>query len=361
MNCSFCNTELVGSNVSNEHIIPNAIGGKKCTKKFICNDCNNKYGKTWEAELAESTKFFCNYIGIKRQRGETPPVKLKSDKEDLLLRNDGSMSIATPKFEVTNLEDDKVQIKGRVRTRDEAKKNFKKIKNKYALSISLEEMLEQINFSKEYTQEKLAITFYFKHEMAKSMTKSCLALLAENSLLNSNCEKSIRYLKGECLNAAPYFPIYETNLVKNRPSADIFHCVAVSGSSKVKKILGYVEYFNFIRIGVELDDNYNGDEFYYNYSVNPVIGQKIDIEVDFTKFKQEKIFNEDIFPAQFSETLNDAMKIMYKKNQELEIKRIVDEIFLQSSLNTEDDFNKLLIKISQNFATFVENQLIKKP
>ena len=92
-----------------------------------------------------------------------------------------------------------------------------------------------------------------------------------------------------------------------------------------------------------------------------MIGQKIDIEVDFTKFKQEKIFNEDIFPAQFSETLNDAMKIMYKKNQELEIKRIVDEIFLQSSLNTEDDFNKLLIKISQNFATFVENQLIKKP
>ena len=130
---------------------------------------------------------------------------------------------------------------------------------------------------------------------------------------------------------------------------------------KSKKILGYVEYFNFIRIGVELDDNYNGDEFYYNYSVNPVIGQKIDIEVDFTKFKQEKIFNEDIFPAQFSETLTDAMKIMYKKNQELEIKRIVDEIFLQSSLNTEDDLNKLLIKISQNFETFVENQLIKKP
>ena len=55
------------------------------------------------------------------------------------------------------------------------------------------------------------------------------------------------------------------------------------------------------------------------------------------------------------------MKIMYKKNQELEIKRIVDEIFLQSSLNTEDDLNKLLIKISQNFETFVENQLIKKP
>lgn len=359
MNCAFCSIELVGSNISNEHIIPNAIGGRKGTKKFICNACNNQYGKTWEAELAENTKFFCNYIGINRERGETPPVKLKSDKEDLLLRNDGSMTIATPRFDVKKLKEKKFQVKGRFRTRDEAKKNFKKIKSKYSLNISLEDMLKQINFSKEYTQEKLAITFYFKHEMAKSMTKSCLALIAENSSLTPNCQKSIRYLKGED-QEAPYFPIYETNLVKNRPSNEIFHCVAVYGSPKIKKILGYIEYFNFIRIGVELGDNFNGDEFYYSYSVNPINGQKMDIEVDFTKFKLEEIVNEDIFPAQFNGILEDAMKTMKKKNQELEIKRIVDEAFLPSSLNTKEDFDKFLNKTANNFTSFIQNQLIKK-
>ncbi|MBB3212453.1 5-methylcytosine-specific restriction endonuclease McrA [Herbaspirillum sp. Sphag1AN] len=56
--CQLCRDELNHSNDSKEHIIPNAIGGKKKVSGFICKSCNNKAGETWDAELASQLNWF---------------------------------------------------------------------------------------------------------------------------------------------------------------------------------------------------------------------------------------------------------------------------------------------------------------
>jgi len=40
-NCAICGKNFQDVKDSNEHIIPNALGGRKKIKGFICVDCNN--------------------------------------------------------------------------------------------------------------------------------------------------------------------------------------------------------------------------------------------------------------------------------------------------------------------------------
>ena len=42
--CALCLTQITEENNTNEHIIPNSIGGRKKIRNFICNECNNKTG-----------------------------------------------------------------------------------------------------------------------------------------------------------------------------------------------------------------------------------------------------------------------------------------------------------------------------
>ena len=56
MTCAFCAKEFTDSNTSKEHIIPNAVGGRKTVGSFICVDCNNLTGAAWDKELANQLK-----------------------------------------------------------------------------------------------------------------------------------------------------------------------------------------------------------------------------------------------------------------------------------------------------------------
>ena len=68
-----CGKVLTSNNVSKEHIIPNAIGGKKGVSGFICDRCNNETGAAWDAELARQLNPISLCLGIRRTRGKVPP------------------------------------------------------------------------------------------------------------------------------------------------------------------------------------------------------------------------------------------------------------------------------------------------
>ena len=104
--CAICNELINENNNSKEHIIPNSIGGRKVVKNFICNDCNNFTGETWDSELFKQLAPFCTMFGIERHRGEVAPLKVKtySGKEFLQFK-DGTFQLLRPKF--STVETDK--------------------------------------------------------------------------------------------------------------------------------------------------------------------------------------------------------------------------------------------------------------
>lgn len=77
-NCYLCGQTLTDCNSSEEHIIPNAIGGK-LKAKILCKDCNSKFGNTIDSKLAESLLSFSNWLNVDRTRGQTPDLNCTVD------------------------------------------------------------------------------------------------------------------------------------------------------------------------------------------------------------------------------------------------------------------------------------------
>ena len=49
--CVLCETLLTPEARSREHVIPASFGGRRCTSKALCQQCNSKTGHAWDAEL----------------------------------------------------------------------------------------------------------------------------------------------------------------------------------------------------------------------------------------------------------------------------------------------------------------------
>src|ERR1700749_3061633 len=78
--CYFCKTELLGNNISKEHILPNAIGGRLTSNQLMCRDCNSKYGDSIDAEFCNQFLSLSSMLQIKKQRGEIVTLKNLSTK-----------------------------------------------------------------------------------------------------------------------------------------------------------------------------------------------------------------------------------------------------------------------------------------
>lgn len=79
---------------SGEHIVPNAIGGRRKVKGFLCRDCNGSAGAKWDAELARQLNPISNLLNIKRERGAPPALVVETTRgQRLRRRSDGHMTL----------------------------------------------------------------------------------------------------------------------------------------------------------------------------------------------------------------------------------------------------------------------------
>ena len=85
--CYLCLSPLTGEARSEEHIIPNALGGRCSSYDLLCRDCNNSTGQRIDAELASQLLPVANLLGIKRERGKVPNVIVKRESGEELVRD----------------------------------------------------------------------------------------------------------------------------------------------------------------------------------------------------------------------------------------------------------------------------------
>lgn len=64
-----------------EHILLNALGGKKTSRISLCSDCNNLFGAGPDKELAESVSVLRNIADLPSGKNKPPPVirKIEAD------------------------------------------------------------------------------------------------------------------------------------------------------------------------------------------------------------------------------------------------------------------------------------------
>ena len=275
--CALCSRPMQADNSSREHVIPNAIGGRKAVRGFICVDCNNTTGATWDHELSAQLKPLCALLDIQRQRGKVQPVALETVKGDaFLVHPDGRIRIPRTAFSERDREGGK-EINIRVSSMKDMKKMLPGLVRKYP-ELDIDQLLQHAAPQREYLEDPLSIplTFGGKHA-GYSIVKSCLALASETGLHLSNCEHARDYLLNDGKRCFGYYN--ETDVVSNRPDNVFFHCVHVCGDPVSRQVLGYVEYFGFLRIVLCLSSQYDGECFSCSYAVDPVAGRNLDLQV----------------------------------------------------------------------------------
>jgi hypothetical protein len=335
--CALCDVEITEKNDTKEHLIPNAIGGRKKVKGFICESCNNASGDDWESELAKQLNPLSLFFGISRERGDAPSQLFETTGGDKLKLNvDGSMDLEKPLYAESPLEAGSgVQIQIRARSMPEAKRMLQGVKRKYP-QVDLNELLGNAKLESSYCQDMLNFNFFFGgHEAGRSIVKSALALAVSSGIPAKKCAEATNYLRNEEAEACfGYF--YETDLIKNRPEGIPLHCVSIKGCSKTKQVTGYVEYFGVQRVVLCLAGSYEGGDISGTYAINPVTGEELDLVVDLNLSNSEireaydykKIPNGSV-EAAFHEVIPAGMKASFEKEKD----RVLNEAVMHAFEN----------------------------
>ena len=320
MECALCKTPLTDDNVSKEHIFPNAIGGRRTVKWFVCTPCNNSTGQDWDSKLAQHLKPLCTMLGVRRSRGANQSFDVERiDGTKLKYHPDGSMSYTTPTCEI-NESDDSTKVNITARTMKELGKKIPGIVRKHP-QLSREKLLQRATNVKEPRPIfKVELEFGGKRA-GKSVIKTCLAMLYSCGLNINLCEHAQSYLCGDGDPCFGYFN--ERDLVKNRPSHIFPHCIWIRGDSLQRQLIAYVEYFGYQRIVACLSSTYSGEEFSCGYAIDPVTGKELDIEVDIdiTPDEIEKIYDYKMVDP---DKTRQALESLYELVVELDRKRAMD-------------------------------------
>lgn len=223
MKCIICRKETEDKNFSDEHVIPDSLGG--CYHIYnVCKKCNSKLGENVDAKLVNH--YFASFmrydLGIKGKKGNIPnPFDgthiLENDnttKVKMILDNDGiPRPYLLPKVEKIKYND-KLEIKIQIDTDDKNKlesiiekilKREKIDKDKYHIIIDNEPIInafkpvikmEKAIDIKEFKIGLLKIAYEFAVDSLDKFFYDEKAIEISNFLLNPNFDEIDKYFIG---------------------------------------------------------------------------------------------------------------------------------------------------------------------
>ncbi|MCA1176166.1 MULTISPECIES: HNH endonuclease [unclassified Pantoea] len=268
-NCFLCGNQITSSNDSNEHIIPNAIGGRRTIKGFICNPCNNKTGKDWDVKLTNQLNPLNLLLVIRRDRGEVRPQAFKTiSGKEYYLRANGSMIPFKPTFNKTPM-DKGYNFSFVARDEREAQQFLKSIKRDFP-NFDIDSYLGNMKVEEVYiTDDPLHMELRFGGlNEGRSLIKSLLAFCFSRGIAPSMCNTALSFLREEGEACFGWY-YQEDDIIIKRNFTKPMHCLAIQGNPSEGTLLGYLEFFGVLRIVACLSNEYKGDAFKSSYCLAP--------------------------------------------------------------------------------------------
>jgi hypothetical protein len=276
--CAYCGVDITSENQSREHILQNAIGGRREVPNVFCRPCNSTFGNRWDSEAAQQLHFLSLKLEVERDDGEVPARYYQTiSGKSVRLHPDGHMSLP-PEKPVIIEKDGQAQIQITAPDRKRAVEALRGLKRRYP-KLDIEAGMASMAYNESYLDEPVAETLQFQGEGPyRSMVKSALTLAVSAGISAERCERALRYLKTDGEFCFGFY--YRRDLVVNRPADRVFHCVAIKGDPGIGKLVGYVELFSMHRFVIALSENYSGPEIRDSYSIDPSKGEVLNLEFD---------------------------------------------------------------------------------
>jgi hypothetical protein len=100
--CIFCD-HLLDETTKPEHILHDAFGGRKKTRRVICSGCNNTFGGAIDKVLTTQFEVIRNLFRMKSGSGGAAPMlrKVKAGSQTINVHGDGNLTLVAKPFTVT--------------------------------------------------------------------------------------------------------------------------------------------------------------------------------------------------------------------------------------------------------------------
>ena len=325
--CALCDTPITSDNDSKEHIIPNAIGGRRKVGGFICRSCNSRTGDTWDKELAEQLNPLGLLLRITRERGASPSQTFETiGGQRIRLNADGRMELPAPVFQKTQ-QGDSVEVRIQARSIEEAKDMLQGLKRKHP-KLDIEQALQKITDQAVPLEDPLKMSFQFGgNNIGRAVVKSALAMAHSSGARAQDCKTALEYLKDSAAPACFGF-YYDKDLILNRAENAVFHCIGVSGSKNTGLLLAYVEYYCAQRIIVCLSNDYAGPDVHSIYAIDPLASKELELqfEIPLNREDLDAVYNyEKIPPGAMEAALRAPLSTAIERDFEAEKNRAIAE------------------------------------
>lgn len=104
--CIFCESEL-GPTTKPEHVLLDALGGRKTTKQAICSTCNNTFGSTIDRAVTDQVAGIRNLMRLESGSGDIAPMmrNIASGEHKINSYGDGRIDRVDKPFIINKLPD----------------------------------------------------------------------------------------------------------------------------------------------------------------------------------------------------------------------------------------------------------------
>jgi len=325
--CIYCGVTFTKENNSDEHLIPEGIGGKLSRKYLLCKECNNKTLGKFDKAIQEHISLFLNIKRIKGKRGKEVSVKGDSKLGKIIFKD--GIPIVLPSV-IDNADGSKI-ILGDKKYTEDILNGFKKKYPNLKLKERKDEALSMISLK--LIDQKVwkgigKILYLYAHFFDEDYTPKTVFfkdfLSQSEEIVPFICPLGWASRKIENLLDFPE---------EFKKSRNDCHLVILDYRSEENCIIGYVNFFGIGYIGI-IDDNYEGDSKVLGYYVN--VKSKDDKEL--SSLNKLNITRKDLIKLT-DDWLTDESLILFKDQysqafQEAKLSKDIEDAFFSTAGKT---------------------------
>lgn len=372
--CFICGKKVTAGTDSKEHLFQNSIGGRRKVGGFLHEVCNNKSGEKWDAALAAQLNPLCLFLGITRERGFSPSMRVKTTAgEDLALTAGGGLEIGDPNYEVINSPEGP-KLKLHARNKAEARLMLEEVKQDHFPQLDTNKLLRSFPVETSYPEGAIKLSFEFGGRASgPAMVKTAAAFAHSVGVDTRACELAVAYLRDSKV-SAPFGYFDDKDLVRGRQPGLAMHVVAVTGDPKTGMLLGYVEYFSVIRIIVGLSHNYVGTAVHRAYAMDPITGKDVPVDVEkliFSPTELKMIYsyertNREAVIRNFAPVMDAAMKRQFERERDRVLSAAIDYGLRNcgakyGEILTQEQLWKLSGLMAQHMQPWLLRRMVRRP
>jgi HNH endonuclease len=368
--CIFCENELA-KDTKPEHVLLNALGGRKITRQVDCSECNGQFGNTIDNEVALQVAVLRNMLHLDSGSGKAPPMlkKIQAGNDVMTFTNDGIPELVVKPFRITELDDGSVGLHLIGKSPEDVARFIPHIAAQ--LGCSEEQVLELLRSATSTFTTKRPDTVHHSlgfggPEALRSTAKSSLVLWAlsvGNEHVRSTPYDAVRRF---ILQDDKAFNLDKIHLDSRQlPQAaelkekygKFFNLIYVK-SNEAGRVIAHFTLYNIVSWQIILAETGGTPNLRTGLISNPldpvtwsdVIADEMDIDFAW-------LASPDYDLAHARERFNAAVKHHFDTEGTLELNRILDEVFAKHGITDDHEpitdpelFNRIVFEASQRLA-----------